>query len=56
LTDKRREMMIEKLSFPGVFFFPCGRLEALFRAAMGISSCCNTKHPGNALKTLPAPL
>ena len=33
---QRRVMMIERLSFPGVFFCPCGRLEALFRAIMGI--------------------
>ena len=38
LTDKRREMMIERLSFPGIFFCPCGRLEALFRAVTGYIS------------------
>ncbi|MCX4270436.1 MAG: hypothetical protein OSJ62_17550 [Lachnospiraceae bacterium] len=30
-------MMIDTLSFPGIFFCPCGRLETLFRAVMGIS-------------------
>ena len=28
--------MIDTLSFPGVFFYPCGRLEALFRVIYGI--------------------
>ena len=51
-ADKRRGMMIDTLSFPGVFFFPCGCLEALIRAAMVI--CCTTKRPGNAYKTLSA--
>ena len=31
-------MMIERLSFPGIFFCPCGRLEALFRAVTGYIS------------------
>ncbi len=41
--------MIDTLSFPGVFFCSCGRLEALFRVAMGFS-CYAAKRPGNALK------
>jgi len=36
-ADKRRGMMIERLLFPGFFFCPCRRLEAVFRAAMGIA-------------------
>ena len=42
--------MIDTLSFPGVFFYPCGRLEALFRVIYGIL-CLQYKSPGNALKT-----
>ena len=42
--------MIDTLSFPGVLFCPYGRLEVVFRAAMGIS-LPTKKHPGNALKT-----
>ena len=43
--------MIDTLSFPGVFFCPCGRLEAVFRAAMGNSPAYATKRPGDTLKT-----
>ena len=42
--------MIDTLSFPGVLFCPCGRLEALFRAVMDFPACA-TKRPGNAHKT-----
>ena len=38
------------MSFPGIFFCPCVRLEAIFRAAMDFPACA-TKRPGNALKT-----
>ena len=42
--------MIDTLSFPGVFFCPLGRLEAVFRVAIDFSVYA-TKRPGNALKT-----
>ena len=51
-AEKRREMMIERLSFPGVFFCPCGRLEALFRAAIGISLPALQNAPEMPLKRL----
>ena len=52
---KCRGMMIERLSFPGVFFCPCRRLEALFRALMGISLPMLHNAPETPLKRLTRP-
>lgn len=52
---EHREMMIDTLSFPGVFFCPCGRLEALFRALMGISLPMLHNAPETPLKRLTRP-
>ena len=47
--------MIDTLSFPGVFFCPCGRLEALSRAATGISLHIPHNAPKAPLKRLTRP-
>jgi len=54
-VDKHREMMIDILSFPGVFFCPCGRLEALFPAVMGYSLPALQNAPEMPLKRLTRP-
>jgi hypothetical protein len=50
--DKHREMMIDTMSFPGVFFCLCRRLEAVFRAAIGISLPAPQNAPEMPLKRL----
>ena len=44
--------MIERLLFPGAFFCSCGRLEAVFGAAMGISLPTPQNAPEMPLKCL----